>query len=241
MRIKAMVVVCLVGLTIGPAARAEEDSWEGFNRAMFSFNEGVDRWVFEPLARGWDFILPDPVQTGVSNFAQNVQTPWIAVNQLLQGKPLECASDMGRFVLNTTVGGAGFFDPADEVFGLDRHEEDFGQTLGRWGVPSGPYVVWPIMGPSTVRDTGGLIADSAASAYGYFMPVYGTIGYWTLNAVNARSRVLTEVDNARGASLDFYAAVRNAYLTRRDRLVRDEKETTRDIDDSLYYPDSDAP
>jgi phospholipid-binding lipoprotein MlaA len=235
------VALATVVLGGGSLARAEEqggehDPWEPFNRAMFSFNDHVDRWVLEPVAKGYDFVTPDPLQQCVSNFFQNLKVPINSVNDLLQWKPVDAASDVGRFVTNTTVGLAGFLDPAT-FFGLVRHDEDFGQTLGVWGVPAGPYVVWPLYGASTVRDTGGSVVDTAMSITPFFVESYVTIGARVAETVNARSLVLEDVQHARDASFDFYTFVRNAYLQRRDALIRDEKETPRAADDNLYFPD----
>src|SRR5262245_37648492 len=134
--------------------RADEDPWESFNRAIFDFNEGVDHWVLEPVATGWDFITPHPLQRCISNFFQNLRVPIQGFNNLLQGKPVESASDLGRFTLNTTIGLAGFLDPAT-YFGLVRHEEDFGQTLGAGGVENGPYPVLPALRRSPVTPARG--------------------------------------------------------------------------------------
>jgi phospholipid-binding lipoprotein MlaA len=113
------------------------DPLERMNRGIFSFNEGLDRWFLEPVATGWDFVMPDPVETAIQRFFRNLGFPVVFVNDLLQGKPIAALQDVGRFALNSTAGIAGFFDPATEV-GLPSHDEDFGQTLGVWGVPSGP-------------------------------------------------------------------------------------------------------
>jgi phospholipid-binding lipoprotein MlaA len=204
---------------------------------MFSFNDGVDRYVLEPVATGYDFVVPDPVERSISNFFQNLRVPINMVNGLLQGKPVNGASDLGRFVVNTTVGVAGFFDFATR-FGLERHDEDFGQTLAVWGVPQGPYVVWPLLGASTVRDTGGTAVDTAMSITPFFLESYVTIGARVFETVNARSLVREEVENARSAALDFYVFVRSAYLQRREALIRDEKDATRETDDAIYFPEA---
>src|SRR5262249_15360199 len=178
MRLVAVLLLLLGGFS-GEMARAEDeherDPWEGFNRAMFNFNEGLDRWVLEPVAKGYDFITPHELQRCFRNFFLNLRVPIESVNGLLQGKPVQGASDVGRFTVNTTLGLAGFLDPAT-YFGLERHEEDFGQTLGVWGVPNGPYLVIPLIGPSTVRDTGGLAVDSMLSPGGYYLDAAVTVG-----------------------------------------------------------------
>ena len=237
MRIASVVIALLAVLCVGPAwADDDDDPWEGFNRAMFSFNDGLDRFVLEPVAKGYDFITPDPLERCISNFFQNLRVPIQSVNGFLQGKPVNGASDIGRFTVNTTLGLAGFLDPAT-TFGLVRHDEDFGQTLGVWGVPNGPYLVIPLLGPSTVRDSGGLAVDSMMSPGWYYLDAAVTIGSRVFDTINQRALVLEDVQNARNAALDFYSFVRNGYLQRRRALLLDEKDSTRDTDDSLYFPD----
>ena len=235
----------LLILVLGGVARAaddvdrgpEHDPWEGFNRTMFDFNDDMDRWILEPVATGWDYVVPNAVERSISRFFQNLRVPINSVNGFLQGKPVDGASDIGRFVVNTTLGIVGFLDVATP-FGLERHDEDFGQTLAVWGVPQGPYVVWPVLGASTVRDTGGSAVDTAMSIMPFFLESYVTIGARVIETVNARSLVREEIDNARGAALDFYVFVRSAYLQRRQALIRDQKETTSETDDSIYFPDA---
>jgi phospholipid-binding lipoprotein MlaA len=237
MRTALLATALLATLWAGPVrAEDDHDPWEGFNRAIFTFNDGVDRWVLEPVAKGYDVVVPDPLERCISNFFQNLRVPINSVNGFLQGKPVNGLSDVGRFTVNTTIGLAGFLDPAS-YFGLERHDEDFGQTLGVWGVPQGPYLMLPLLGPSTIRDTGGLVADSAMTPTWYFLDTAVTIGSRVFETVNARSLVLEDVKHAREASFDFYGFVRNGYLQRRASLVRDEKDSTRDTDDRLYFPD----
>ena len=237
MRTASLVIALLAALCAGPAwAEEDDDPWEGFNRTMFSFNDGLDRWVLEPVAKGYDFITPDPLEQCISNFFRNLQVPIQSVNGFLQGKPVNGVSDIGRFTVNTTIGLAGFLDPAT-YFGLVKHEEDFGQTLGVWGVPNGPYLVIPGLGPSTVRDTGGLVVDSMMHPGWYYLDAAVTVGSRVFDTINSRALVLEDVQNARNAALDFYSFVRNGYLQRRRALLLDEKDATRETDDSLYYPD----
>ena len=237
MRTASMVMALLAALCAGPAwAEEDDDPWEGFNRAMFSVNDGLDRWVLEPVAKGWDFVMPDPLEQCFSNFFQNLRVPIQGVNGFLQGKPVNGASDIGRFTVNTTIGLAGFLDPATYI-GLAKHEEDFGQTLGVWGVPNGPYLVIPLLGPSTVRDAGGLAVDSMMHPGWYYLDAAVTVGSRVFDTINTRALVLEDVQNARNAALDFYSFVRNGYLQRRHSLLLDEKDATREVDDSLYFPD----
>ena len=140
----------------------QEDRWEGMNRVIYGFNDGVDRVLLKPIATGYRFITPDPVERGVRNVFGNLAYPTVIVNNLLQGKPGAAISDTGRFIVNSTVGVAGIFDVASNI-GLEEHDEDFGQTLAVWGVGSGPYVVLPFLGPSTLRDAFGIPADRATN------------------------------------------------------------------------------
>ncbi|MDP3036345.1 MAG: VacJ family lipoprotein, partial [Rhodocyclaceae bacterium] len=152
----AVLTVALVGLLGGCATSGNpKDPIEGYNRAMYGFNEAVDTVLIKPVAQGYDAVLPAPVRTGVTNFFGNIADLFIGVNNLFQGKPDQAASDLGRVLINSTIGILGLFDVATEA-GLEKHEEDFGQTFGRWGVGNGAYVVLPIFGPRTVRDTAGL-------------------------------------------------------------------------------------
>jgi phospholipid-binding lipoprotein MlaA len=205
------------------------------NRGTFRFNEGADRWLVEPIAKGVDFVTPDPVERSIRKFFENSVFPIRFLNDLLQAKPVSAVEDLARFVVNTTVGVAGFFDPATG-FGLEGHREDFGQTLGYWGVPPGPYLVLPLLGPSNPRDTIGLVADSAAVVYPYFIPFWVSSAITTGDLLNRRSLALDEIAAEREAALDYYVAVRNAYVSYRENQVRDSEEDEPDGDD-LYYLD----
>lgn len=216
-----------------PAAQENHDPIEPFNRAMFWFNDKVDGYVLEPAAKGWDWLLPNRVKKSVSNFFQNLRFPIVAVNDLLQFKLVRSASDVGRFAVNTTAGVLGFFDPATD-WGLEQHDEDFGQTLGFWGIPPGPYLVLPFLGPSDPRDAVGLAADSFSTVYPFFIPIYYTIGGRAVDIVNYRALVLRDVEQAKQASLDYYVAVRNAYRQRRAALVSDEAQMSPQEQEDLY-------
>lgn len=207
------------------------DPWEGMNRSVFSFNEGLDRWFLEPVATGWDFVMPDPVESALQRFFRNLGFPVVFVNDLLQGKPVAAAQDVGRFLLNSTAGIGGLFDAAAEA-GLPANDEDFGQTLGVWGVPSGPYLVLPLLGPSNPRDTGGLVVDGATLAYPYFLPWYVNLASTSVRTVNQRSRLLETIREERKAAFDFYVAVRNAYVQRRENQIADREPE--ESDDDLY-------
>ena len=176
----------------GAAEVFEEETWdpfEGFNRAMFAFNEKFDAWLLKPVAKGYDWLLPSPVKSGVGNFFSNLFQPAVAVNDLLQGKPAQSARDAGRFVVNTTVGVLGFVDVAKSV-GLEPKDEDWGQTFAVWGVKEGPYFVWPIIGPRYLRDTFGWALDWVSRPETYIADPYTSWGLVAVDFVDLRARLL---------------------------------------------------
>jgi len=207
-----------------------KDPFESYNRSMYEFNDRVDRYVLKPVAKGYDAITPGPVQKGINNFFSNLDDAVVIINDLFQLKFAQFASDTGRFLINSTLGLGGFIDWATDL-GLPKHNEDFGQTLGYWGVPDGPYFVLPIIGPSTIRDTSGFIADSAELdpiwneiEEGYLAPHRDTDVAWSLTAVKAidlRASLLKAEKILDEAALDKYIFIREAYLQRRNNLVYD--------------------
>jgi phospholipid-binding lipoprotein MlaA len=211
------------------------DPWEGMNRGTFWFNERVDRAVLEPVATGWDWLLPERVQTSVGNFFDNLFLPIVFVNDLLQAKPVAAAQDVGRFAVNTTLGLAGLFDPASR-FGIPENDEDFGQTFGRWGCPPGPYLVLPLLGPSSLRDAPSGVLDRAPN---YFLPLAVSLGLGVVDAVNTRAALLEEIRQDREESLDFYVFVRNAFLENREHRVRDRVAPEDAAEEDLYFGDED--
>ena len=225
-----------------PAARFEEsDPWQGFNRKIFWFNDKLDVYVLEPVAKGYDFVVPDRAQTSVANFFRNVRFPVVLGNDLLQGKMNAAATETGRFFVNTTVGVVGLFDPATD-WGLVSPEEDFGQTLGWWGAGTGPYLVLPIFGPSTIRDGAGILVDIPMSVAPFFVNSYILYGVRVLEVVNYRAQVLDTAAQAKEASVDYYTFMRNAYLQRREALVNDQTtpaatETPSANEEDLYFPE----
>lgn len=231
-------------LAAAPAPAAPEtpihDPWEGMNRAIFEFNERLDRYFLEPVAKGWDFVVPDPVETGLANVFQTLRFPIVFGNDILQAKLGAAAVDVARFVVNATVGVAGFFDPATRM-GLEAHDEDFGQTLAVVGVPEGPYFVIPLLGPSTVRDTGGLVADAASGVYSWYSPFWVSLATRGTDLLNARSIHLESLAEERRQAFDFYAAARSAYLQNRRARVLDEIGDSTPPEDEeqeeLYYLD----
>ncbi len=197
------------------------DPLEGYNRAMFGFNEGVDKAIIKPLASGYKTVMPEFARTGVTNFFANLGDLWIGINNILQGKVGAGVSDFGRFAMNTTVGILGLFDAASDV-GLEKHNEDFGQTLGRWGMGSGAYVVLPILGPSSVRDgLSLLVVDWHGDPLWYMNNIPARNELVALRVVDIRANLLEASRLAEEAALDHYAYVRDAFLQRRRSLIYD--------------------
>ncbi len=217
----AVPVALLASFVCGVAAAQDErDPIEGFNRAIFAFNEGLDSVLIRPVAKGYEAIFPAPVRAGVSNFYGNIADPFIAVNNLLQGKPAEAVGDVARFIFNTSFGIFGIFDVATEM-GLEKHEEDFGQTFGRWGAGPGPYLMLPVFGPRDVRDAGGLVLDVYADPVGNVDHVPTRNSLTAVRLVNDRAILLPADQIIEAAALDKYAYIRDAYLQRRRSLVFD--------------------
>lgn len=216
-----LLVAAMAGMLAGCATSGNpKDPAEGFNRAMFAFNEGVDTVLLKPVAKGYDAVLPAPVRSGVTNFFGNIADLFIGVNNLLQGKPLEGFSDFGRVLVNSTIGILGLFDVASEM-GMEKHEEDFGQTFGRWGVGDGAYVVLPFFGPRTVRDTVGLVLDVAADPVANIDDVSTRNSLLALRIIDTRADLLPADKVIEEAALDKYAYVRDGYLQRRRSLIHD--------------------
>lgn len=194
------------------------DPFESFNRSVFTFNDGVDRAVIKPVATIYRDVTPAPVRTGVTNFFGNFSDLWSAVNNALQAKPVEAGDSLARVMVNTLFGLGGLLDVAGEA-GIARHSEDFGQTLGRWGVPAGPYLVLPVLGPSTVRDTAALVVDVQGDALSAVNNVPVRNSLTATRSVNLRSNNLDAGDLLTEASLDKYSFARDVYLQRRRSLV----------------------
>ncbi len=212
------------------------DPLEPMNRRIFWFNEQADRFVLEPVARGWDRVMPGTVQTGFSNVFDNLRTPVVFLNNVLQLKPKAALIDLGRFVCNSVVGFAGVLDVATYLE-IPEHDEDFGQTLGYWGVPPGPYLVLPLLGPSNPRDTVGLVADGVSQPANYVLPLWIRATRGGVNVVNTRASLLETIEQERESAFDFYIFVRDAFLQNRRYRVRDEAEPEAESQDDLYYPE----
>lgn len=196
------------------------DPFESYNRVMHSFNDTVDSAVLKPVSEGYDTVMPDPVRKGVSNFFSNLDDITVIINDILQFKFMQAFEDTSRFGINCTVGVLGLMDVASD-FGFKKNNEDFGQTLGAWGVGPGPYIVLPFFGPSDARDTVGLIGDHFTDPVTYVTgpdarnPIIGT------RVVDDRANLLSAEKVLEEAALDEYALIRDAYLQRRQNLVYD--------------------
>ncbi len=200
------------------------DPLSGFNEPMFTFNLKLDDWVLSPVARGYSFITPQPVREGVGRFFDNVRVIPRFANNLFQLKLAEAGTEVARFGINSTLGLAGFFDPADLWFGLEEHPNDFGLTIRYYNIPTGPYVMLPFFGPSTVGDTVGLVADGAMNPMDYLLPTWITLvvntGQRAVEAVNYRSLHMNQFEEADRYAVDLYGAVQDAYLQTRDHEVK---------------------
>lgn len=197
------------------------DPFEGFNRTVFRFNDAVDEAVLKPVATGYQKVTPSFVQTGVSNFFGNIGDVWSAVNSLLQGEVETGLSSGMRVAVNTTFGFLGVLDIASEA-GLVKHKEDFGQTLGVWGMPSGPYLVLPLLGPSTIRDTAALPADIWGDVWQHTDPVSARNAGTVLRIVDTRASLLDAGNLLEDVALDKYAFTRDAWLQRRQSQIGGE-------------------
>lgn len=221
-RFKKLFCATLVATMLAGCATSgnPKDPLEGFNRAMFAFNDGLDTVLIKPVAKGYDAVLPAPVRTGVTNFFGNIADLFIGINNLLQGKPDQAFSDFGRVIINSTIGILGLFDVATEA-GLEKHEEDFGQTFGRWGVGDGAYVVIPFFGPRTVRDTVGLVLDVKTDPVANLGDVSTRNSLLALRLIDNRADLLPADKVIEQAALDKYSYVRDGYLQRRRNLIHD--------------------
>lgn len=218
--------------------QADVDPWEPFNRSVFNFNEKVDRAVVKPVAQGYKKVVPGVVRKGVGNVFLNLAEPTTIVNDVLQGKLGQAGNDLARFLVNTTVGLLGWFDVATPL-GLERHEEDFGQTFSVWGFARGPYLVLPLLGPSTVTDGVGIVPATLytdpRTAGGYTIETYAIVG---ANMIDTRARLLG-ASKVVDLQLDPYVFRREAYLQRRTQMIRDGEPPADDAfpDDDEFFDD----
>lgn len=197
----------------------ENDPWEPFNEKTFWFNRQFDRYLLKPVATGYDWVLPDPVQVSVGNALDNLDVVRRLTNNLLQLKFSGAGREVARFTINSTIGVAGLFDVAKDGFDIEQSNEDTGQTFGSYGVEPGPYLVLPFLPVTTVRDGIGLVADTAMNPLNYFIPIGATLGKTATGAVNERSLNLEKFENVEEGVIDLYSAVRNGYLQRREAAI----------------------
>lgn len=222
--------VLMAGMLGGCATQGNKDPLEGMNRGIYKFNDTADKAVIKPIAGAYKAVVPSPLRTGVNNFFTNLGTVVTIINDLLQFKLSQAMDDTGRFAINTTFGIAGLIDVAS-MDNIEKHNEDFGQTLGHWGWKDSTYIVLPFLGPSTLRDTGGLVVDSA-----FFDPIYYVDDVPTRNSalalkfVDRRSQYLPASDLLDDAALDPYAFMRDAYLQRRANQINDGAAQMQDPD-----------
>jgi len=211
------------------------DPWENWNRKVFAFNEGLDKYVLKPTATAYANVVPQPVRRGVDNFFANAADAWSAVNNILQGKGQAAFEDVVRVTTNSFFGIGGIFDVASEI-GIEKHKEDFGQTLGRWGFGAGAYIVWPLFGPSTVRDSIALPLDRAASPALLINDGQTQFGFTALQVINTRANLLGAGQVLDDIALDKYTFLRDAYLQRRRSLVFDGNGPDDDADGDSSDP-----
>ena len=227
-RTTTCLAVLIIQLTLFSArnVRAEvSDPIEPVNRGIFWFNDQLDTYILEPVARGYDDYIPRPIRKGIRNFFINIRSPIYVVSDVVQLKFSQAGTHTGRFLINTTIGGLGFVDVASE-FGLQHEREDFGVALGYHGVSEGPYIVIPLLGPSNLRDLFGRIVDSFLNPVNYASEVSGdgeeiTIGATVIEGIDDRSRLLDAVEAAKDASVDYYSFVKNSYHQHRQNVIYD--------------------
>lgn len=240
---KLLLMMVLAFLVTGCATTSNPDPLEGINRGVYKFNEVTDNYVFKPVATTYEAVTPSPIRKGVNNFFNNLTTLTTVLNDLLQLKFSKAFSDAGRFVINSTFGIAGLIDVAS-MDGIERNVEDFGQTLGHYGVGSGPYLVLPFIGPSSLRDATGFAIDTATSDPITVMHNKGEIRTHNqlrgVQFIDKRVILLDATDIADSASLDPYAFTRDGYLQRRAVLVQDNLVPVHLLDDGFEPADEDA-
>ncbi|MFI3155939.1 MAG: VacJ family lipoprotein [Methylococcaceae bacterium] len=238
--------IVLLGTLGGCAtvAKDPQDPFEEWNRGVQSFNDHLDNYLMKPIANGYQWITPAFVDRGVTNFFSNINDIGVTINDLLQFKLSQTGQDGARFLVNTTVGIAGFIDVAEKI-DLPKHNEDFDQTMGVWGMPSGPYLVLPFFGPSSPRGVGGMIGDAAMNPISYLDSGVISGGLFGLNATDLRADNLTNEKIATEAAIDRYGFFKSAYLQQREYLVHDgnmpEGSDLWDIDEDFNKKENMAP
>ncbi len=234
-----LVVVCLC-LPVTSSAAEVNDPFERVNRGVFWLNDTLDQYVLEPAAKGWRFILPDRLMWMLADAYDNALFPVYFVNNLLQAKPEGAAVALGRFAVNTTVGVGGLFDVATDA-GVPTARESFSETLGSWGVGHGPYLVLPVVGPSSVRGASGQLVDGALRIWPFYLDFWPNTGIYAGERLNWRALHIDEIAMAKRSSLDYYAAVRNAYFQNADAAIEDREgkddAASEESEEDLYFFD----
>ncbi len=231
-RLRALTLSLLISLFClgGCATTNPRDPLEPMNRVIYRFNDAVDTALIRPIAEGYRFVVPSFVRTGISNFFANIGDVLVALNNLLQGKVVKALSDLGRVAINTTIGIGGLFDFASPI-GLEKNNEDFGQTFGFWGIPDGPYLMLPLLGPSNLRDAVGAFAGNRLDPVGFVNVMRLRNSLWGTRLMNQRSELLDTSRILETASLDPYEFLRDAYLQRRRNLIYDGVPPREKFDD----------
>jgi phospholipid-binding lipoprotein MlaA len=224
--------VLLLASALGCATAQNPDPIEAVNRPVFRVNDGLDWWVLRPAGSGWTFATPEGVRRSTEKFFLNLAFPARFFANLFQAEVIGAGTELTRFVLNTTVGLAGFFDPAGH-WGIEPRDEDFGLTFGRWGMGSGAYLQLPIVGPSSYRDGVGWIFDTALDGTTW-LGLFVVPGLAVVRAVNRRALAADEIAEFRDASLDLYVSLRDGYLQNREARVRGEMALSPELEDDLY-------
>jgi len=230
-----IALLLLSGCATAPGRTTNNDPLQGFNRGVYKFNDAVDRAALKPVAKGYQKVTTQWMRTGVSNFFSNLGEPWTIVNELFQGKPKFMGQQTGRFLINTTLGIGGLFDVASKMNLPDRHE-DFGQTLAVWGAPSGPYVMLPLLGPSSVRDGIGKIPDYFGHPFSYIHFNWKVkTGIRVIDVVNTRERLLS-IEGTLDKAYDRYGVIRDVWVQQREYQIYDgnppqPKEDEENFDD----------
>lgn len=230
----ALVIAVLVsGCAATPGKTTQEDHWEGMNRGVYKFNDALDRAALKPVAKGYKKITPDWMRTGIGNFFSNLGYPSTFINQFLQGKAVLGLRDTARFLVNSTIGLVGFLDVATPM-GLEKNDEDFGQTLAVWGVGSGPYLTLPLFGPSTMRDAPSRVVEFFLDPLDLAdIPWEAEWGKTALHAIHARTDLLP-LDATLQRAFDPYAFVRDAWLQRREYVIYDGNPPPEEFDEPFH-------
>jgi len=242
--VAALALAAIAGCATAPQGvdrhtTGPKDPYESVNRKIFSFNDTLDTYALKPAAKAYNAVLPSPIRTGIHNFFGNFSDAWSAVNQLLQGKPSDAGEMTLRVLTNTTIGIAGIFDPATSL-GFERRSEDLGQTLGRWGIQPGPYLVLPLFGSSDIRDALTLPADTYVTPALLVPSTWQKLGVDTVGVIDTRAGLLGASQMLDELAFDRYTFMRDAYITRRRSLVYDgnppDLPDEDDTDDSKSAP-----